>query len=86
MLGRDEPDVELDERIEALHAFGPGTDEHLMGDLLGYWRRERQAVSADAYRLSIADEADQFESQSAIARLDVRGRRAPQIGAKTASR
>ncbi len=73
VLGRDEPDVELDARIEALHAFGPDTVEHLTGDLLGYWRRERQVVNADAYRLSIADEADQFESLSAIARLTFRG-------------
>ena len=57
-----------------LHAFGSGTDEHLMGDLLGYWRRERRAVSADAYRLSIADEVDQLESQSAIAQLTFVGR------------
>ncbi|HYN34175.1 MAG TPA: TM0106 family RecB-like putative nuclease [Ilumatobacteraceae bacterium] len=73
VLGRDEPDAELDARIEALHAFGTGTVEHLMGDLVGYWRRERQVVNADAYRLSIADEADQFESLSAIARLTFRG-------------
>jgi len=73
VLGREEPDAELDERIEALHAFGLGTDEHLMGDLLGYWRRERQVVSADAYRLSIAPEADQLESLSAITRLTFRG-------------
>jgi predicted RecB family nuclease len=73
VLGRDEPDAELDARIEALHAFGPGTVEHLMGDLLGYWRRERRVVSADAYRLSIADEADQFESLSAITRLTFQG-------------
>ena len=39
------PTSTLDARIEALHAFGPGTDEHLMGDLLGYWRRERSATS-----------------------------------------
>ncbi len=82
VLGREEPDADLDERIEALHAFGLGTDEHLMGDLLGYWRRERQVVSADAYRLSIAPEADQFESLSAITRLTFRGLE-PQISAKT---
>jgi predicted RecB family nuclease len=73
VLGRDEPDAELDARIEALHAFGPGTVEHLLGDLLGYWRRERRVVSADAYRLSIADEVDQFESLSAITRLTFQG-------------
>ena len=73
VLGQEEPDAALDERIEALHAFGPGTVEHLMGDLLGYWRRERQVVNADAYRLSIAPEADQLESLSAITRLTFRG-------------
>ena len=73
VLGREEPDAQLDERIQALHAFGPGTVEHLMGDLLGYWRRERQVVNADAYRLSIANEADQFESLSVISRLRFRG-------------
>ena len=82
VLGREAPDAELDERIEALHAFGLGTDQHLMGDLLGYWRRERQVVSADAYRLSIAPAADQFESLSAITRLTFRGLE-PQISAKT---
>ncbi|MDG1265564.1 MAG: TM0106 family RecB-like putative nuclease, partial [Ilumatobacter sp.] len=66
-------DEELDARIEALHAFGPGTVEHLMGDLLGYWRRERKVVSADCLRLSMADEADQFESLGAIARLSFEG-------------
>ena len=73
VLGREEPDAPLDERIVALHAFDPGTVEHLMGDLLGYWRRERQIVNADASRLSIADEVEQFESLSAITRLTFRG-------------
>ena len=62
-------DEELDARIEALHAFGPDTDEHRMGDLLGYWRRERKVVAADCLRLSMADDQDQFESLGAITRL-----------------
>ncbi len=62
-------DRELDERIERLHEFEVGTPEHLMGDLLGYWRRERSVVAADCLRLSMADEHDQLESPSAIARL-----------------
>ncbi len=66
------PDPELDARIEALHAYGPGTPEHLMGDLLGYWRREDRAVAADCLRLSIAEEADQRESPQAIAGLAFR--------------
>ena len=82
VLGRDEPDAELDERIEALHAVGPGTVEHLLGDLLGYWRRERRQVSADVYRLSIADEVDQLDSLSAITRLTFKGTK-DQVSAKT---
>lgn len=66
-------DEELDARIEALHAHGPGTDEHLMGDLLGYWRRERRVVAADCLRLSMAEDHDQFESLGAIARLKFEG-------------
>jgi len=31
---------ELDAQVAALHAFGPGTAEHLLGDVLGYWLRE----------------------------------------------
>jgi predicted RecB family nuclease len=82
VLDTYEPDAELDGRIEALHAFGPGTDEHLMGDLLGYWRREKSAVAADVYRLSIAEEVDQLESLSAIAGLSFVGFE-PQFSAKT---
>ena len=73
VLDKYEPDPELDARIEALHAFGPGTDEHLMGDLLGYWRREKSAVAADVLRLSTAPDADQMESLSAITRLTFLG-------------
>ncbi|MFP5488399.1 MAG: TM0106 family RecB-like putative nuclease, partial [Acidimicrobiia bacterium] len=68
-----DPDVELDARIEALHAFEPGSPEHLMGDLLGYWRREKSVVAADCLRLSMAPDDDQFESLGAIARIEFRG-------------
>ena len=66
-------DAEFDARIEALHAFDPGTPEHLMGDLLGYWRRERRVLAADCLRLSMADDQDQFESLSAITRIEFQG-------------
>ncbi len=66
-----ESDPELDERIAELHAFDPGTPEHLMGDLLGYWRREKSVVAANCLRLSMAPDEDQFESFGAIARLSV---------------
>lgn len=67
------PDDALDARIEALHAVGRGTPAHLMGDLLGYWRRERRVVAADCLRLSMADEHEQLESPSAIAGLTFEG-------------
>ena len=82
VLDAYKPDPELDARIEALHAFGPGTDEHLMGDLLGYWRRENSAVAMKALLLSTAPDTEQMESMDAIARLKYVGRK-PQHHAKT---
>ncbi len=73
VLEPEPPDAELDERIEALHARGRGTPEHLMGDLLGYWRREKRVVAADCLRLSMAEEHEQMESPGAIARLRFEG-------------
>ena len=66
-------DPDLDERIERLQGFDPGTPEHLMGDVLGYWRREKAVVAANCLRLSMASEAEQIESPSAIARLTFLG-------------
>ena len=51
VLGREEPAGDLDARIEALHAIGPGTDEHLVGDLLGTaaeWLSGADGVPVDA--------------------------------------
>ena len=66
-------DPELDARIVALHAAGPGTPEHLLGDLLGYWRRERRVLAADALRLSTADAAEQLDSAAVITGLTLVG-------------
>ncbi len=49
---------ELDARVEQLHAFGPDTPEHLLGDLLGYWRREWKAFLAPALAACAGDAAD----------------------------
>ncbi len=75
-------DAELDDRIERLHAHAPGSVEHLTGDLLGYWRREKRAVAAEAQRLSAAADSDQMESLSVIARLKYRGLQ-PQFNERT---
>jgi predicted RecB family nuclease len=66
-------DPEVDARIERLHAHGPGTPEHLMGDVLGYYRRERRVVAADCLRLSMADAHEQRESPAAVADLSFAG-------------
>jgi len=43
-LNPEEPFPELDERVARLHAFPVDSVEHLLGDLLGYWKRERSAT------------------------------------------
>ena len=43
VLDEYEDDPELDLLAEQLLASDTGTTEHLLGDLLGYWRRERSA-------------------------------------------
>ncbi|UHJ57098.1 TM0106 family RecB-like putative nuclease [Mycolicibacterium fortuitum] len=39
----EEKQPEFNERVEQLHKFEVVSDEHFLGDLLGYWRRERSA-------------------------------------------
>ena len=43
VLEPEDHQAELNEQVAALHAFGQQTPEHLLGDILGYWRRERRA-------------------------------------------
>jgi predicted RecB family nuclease len=43
VLDEFEDDPELDLLAEQLLSFDTGTTKHLLGDLLGYWRRERLA-------------------------------------------
>ena len=45
-LDPEDEHPELDARVAALHAYGPDTPEHLLGDLLGYWVREYRAYKA----------------------------------------
>jgi uncharacterized protein len=66
-------ELEIDERVERLHAFGPDTTEHLLGDLLGYWRREARAVVAFVQQAARADAADLLASPAAIGGLESDG-------------
>jgi uncharacterized protein len=38
--------AELDAQVQALHGFDVDTPQHLLGDVLGYWRREWRATLA----------------------------------------
>ena len=60
---------ELDEQVARLHAFGPETVEHLLGDVLGYWRREWSAHLAPLRARCDTDREDLLEDPEALAGL-----------------
>jgi len=59
-----EGEEELDYRIAALQEFESGSTEHFLGDLLGYWRRERRIVAMNTFLLATAPAATRRESAS----------------------
>jgi uncharacterized protein len=69
VLEVSEDAVELDERIAALQAHGDATPEFLLGDVLGYWRREWSAHLAPRLAKCQADVTTLLESADAIAGL-----------------
>jgi uncharacterized protein len=67
-----EPDPgipELDERVAALHAFGPDTVERRLGDLLGYWWREWLAYIAPKIAALQSGSVELLENPEALAEL-----------------
>lgn len=60
---------ELDAKVVALHAFGEGTVEHLMGDVLGYWKREWLAYVAPQLARCEADTDDLLDEPDVLAGL-----------------
>jgi len=69
--GEDFP--ELDAQVEALHAFGPESSEHLLGDLLGYWLRERRAQKAPKLAKTTLDTSLLLDDPEVIAGLTFKG-------------
>ncbi len=69
----DPPDdlPELDARIEQLHGYGHGTPEHLLGDVLGYWRREWNAYLAPRLVACEGDLEDLLAERSVLAGLEL---------------
>ncbi|HUS60667.1 MAG TPA: TM0106 family RecB-like putative nuclease, partial [Acidimicrobiales bacterium] len=75
-IARLEPDdalPELDAQVTELHAFGPDTPEHLLGDLLGYWRREWKACVGPKLAMCDGDTATLFDAPDALAGLTPMG-------------
>ncbi len=64
---------ELDARVEQLHAAGADTPEHLLGDVLGYWRREWTAYLAPRLATYAGDTADLLGNPSVLAGLEPTG-------------
>ncbi|MEI7776274.1 MAG: ATP-binding protein, partial [Verrucomicrobiota bacterium] len=53
-----------------LHAFGPGTIEHLLGDVLGYWRREKKADFAPLLSKCNGEIEDLLDDPEVLAGLE----------------
>ena len=64
---------ELDAQVAALHAFGPNTPEHLLGDLLGYWVRERRAHNAPKIAATVRDTPTLLDDPEVIGGLQFLG-------------
>ena len=73
--------AEIEEQIAACHAFGDGTPEHLLGDLLGYWTSEWWAYLMPKLAQCQQDTTDLLEDREAVAELRSVGLR-PRIGKK----
>jgi uncharacterized protein len=64
---------ELDAQVAALHAFDPDTPEHLLGELLGYWLRERRANAAPKLAKTALDTPTLLEDPDVLAGLTYLG-------------
>jgi predicted RecB family nuclease len=60
---------ELDEQVARLHTYGPDTAEHLLGDVLGYWRREWRAHLAPLLARCAGEDSDALEDPEMLAEL-----------------
>lgn len=64
----------LDEKVEALKAHSEGTPEWLMGDVLGYWRREFLATIGPRVAMLDGDTEDLLDHEEFVTSLEVVGR------------
>jgi uncharacterized protein len=68
----EEP-LDTDELVESLKGFGEHSPEHLLGDLLNYWRRERSAHIEPLFAESASEFAMLYGDADFIANLRFQG-------------
>jgi predicted RecB family nuclease len=69
VLQIDDFGLDTDELVEGLKNFGEHSREHLLGDLLNYWRRERAANTTPKFAQAATDFADLYDDPDFIANL-----------------
>jgi hypothetical protein len=65
----ESPFAEINAQVVALHEFDPDTLEHLLGDVLGYWRREGRVEMAHLLAKLGSDAPDQLRDQDMLSGL-----------------
>ncbi len=65
--------LDTDELVERLREFGDNSPEHLLGDLLNYWRRERLANTEPKFAEAASDYAMLYGNPDFIANLSFLG-------------
>ena len=73
--------ADVDAQVLALHEFGAGTPEHVLGDALGYWRREWRVHLAGMLGSLQQDQGELFDDPDVITGLRCEGQVA-RIGKK----
>ncbi len=71
VLAEEEPMVDTDELVRALHEYDDESVESLLGDLLNYWRRERSAALTPKFVGAASDFATLYENRDYLANLSL---------------
>ena len=66
-------ELDTDELVEGLKKFGERSPEHLLGDLLNYWRRERSANTSPIFAQAASDFGALYGDRDFIANLSFLG-------------
>jgi len=68
-----DPSLDTDDLVERLKIFGEDSPQHLLGDLLNYWRRERVANTEPKFAEAASDFATLYGDPDYIANLSFQG-------------